>query len=498
MNGALSVRLSVDEPWPGLDVYTEADRQFFRGRDGETAELLGLVQREPLTVLLGRSGVGKTSLLQAGLFPLLRAENLLPVSVRLDYLANSVPLREQVQSALRAACADAGVEAPGHAVNEGLWSFFHRRDTEFWSRQQQLVTPVIVFDQFEEIFTLGARNEAVWRSAREFLDELAALVENRTPPAVKALLEEDPERIARLDFERRGCKLLLCFREDYLADFEDLRSRMPSLMRNRLRLRPLDHAQARAVIDSGAHLVEDAVAERIIDSVRTGGSPSADLTDRIEIEPALLSLTCMALNGRRQRAGESRISAALVPDMAADIFADFYDQLLSGVAAGIRLFIEDELITPSGRRDSRAYDDALARPGVAEVDLHRLIAGRLLRVDLRSGFPRLEFTHDLLAWVAVRSRDARLARETAWQHGERSTHVDVHRKRKGALLLVAAVMVLVLAGLAVWQAMVARDSFAQVAAMRHAATAEKARADALAVEAARLRSGAPAPKGKTD
>ena len=45
-----------------------------------------------LTVLFGQSGLGKSSLLQAGLFPRLRAERYLPVAIRLDHAATAPPL----------------------------------------------------------------------------------------------------------------------------------------------------------------------------------------------------------------------------------------------------------------------------------------------------------------------------------------------------------------------------------------------------------------------
>ena len=62
-------------PWIGLASFTEDERGFFAGRGEEVDELLRLVRREILTLLYGVSGLGKTSLLQAGLFPALRAED---------------------------------------------------------------------------------------------------------------------------------------------------------------------------------------------------------------------------------------------------------------------------------------------------------------------------------------------------------------------------------------------------------------------------------------
>ncbi len=80
------VQVAIDEqnPWPGLGSFDEGAERFFNGRENESAELRRLVLNAPLTVLFGASGLGKTSLVQAGLFPLLRKEHYLPVYVRLD------------------------------------------------------------------------------------------------------------------------------------------------------------------------------------------------------------------------------------------------------------------------------------------------------------------------------------------------------------------------------------------------------------------------------
>ena len=74
----------VDEsnPWLGLASFTEETREFFFGRDEEVAELARRVQRKLLTLLFGQSGLGKTSILRAGLVPRLRTQGYCPIYVR--------------------------------------------------------------------------------------------------------------------------------------------------------------------------------------------------------------------------------------------------------------------------------------------------------------------------------------------------------------------------------------------------------------------------------
>ncbi len=449
--------LSPDNPWPGLDPFDEADREYFHGRAVESGELLRLVRREPLTVVFGRSGLGKTSLLKAGLFPLLRGEDCLPVYVRLDHAEGAPALREQIFRELQTACDADRVQAAQPAGEEGLWSFFHRRDAEFWSERNRPVTPVIVFDQFEEIFTLGQETEESRARSAAFLAELGDLVENRPPDAVREALDAEPTEARRFDFKRSTVKLVLSFREDFLAEMEGLKDRMPSLMYNRFRLMAMSGTQAYEVITrAGGHLVDDDVARRIIRLAwKNEPSPPVDPADypRIEVDPALLSVVCSELNHKRQQATLDRITPSLLEGADREILSGFYERGMAGLDPRVRAFVEDELITDRGYRDSHDMEDALALPGVTSDAIDALIRRRLLRVDERQSMRRLELTHDVLARVVKESRDSRRAREAeeAAKVRERAALEQQRRnQRNGALVGAGAFVVIVFAGLAAW------------------------------------------------
>lgn len=63
------------DPYPGARPHVEDDAGFFAGRDGEVDALAGLLQGHRVVLLWGASQVGKTSLVQAGLLPVLRRES---------------------------------------------------------------------------------------------------------------------------------------------------------------------------------------------------------------------------------------------------------------------------------------------------------------------------------------------------------------------------------------------------------------------------------------
>ena len=105
-------------------------------------------------------------------------------------------------------------------------------------------------------------------------------------------------------------KLILSFREDYLAHIEELKRHIPSLTYNRSRLQTMNGRQAQEVVlKSGWHLVDEDVAARIIGIAAGRGTAEhppdpSEYGDLDEIDPALLSVICSELNGKRRRAGQ--------------------------------------------------------------------------------------------------------------------------------------------------------------------------------------------------
>jgi hypothetical protein len=258
----VAAQLDRDNPWPGLESFEESARDYFHGRETEAGDLLRRVADAPLTVLFGKSGLGKTSLLKAGLFPRLREKHFLPVHVRLDMRPETPGLIEQLRDALLAEIARERVDAPPFADGETLWEYLHRADLELWSEQNYQLTPVLVLDQFEEVFTLGER---LAESVERFKVDLGDLAENRIPAALASRLAADPSTAQRLDLRRMAYKLVVTLREDFLPHLEGWRAAVPSLGRVRVRLLPMRPEQAlSAVYDTAPHLMSEPLARRIV------------------------------------------------------------------------------------------------------------------------------------------------------------------------------------------------------------------------------------------
>ena len=452
-----SATIDPQNPWLGLSSYTEESRANFHGRDEEAAELARRVQRKLLTVLFGQSGLGKTSLLRAGLVPRLRGEGYCPVYVRVDYSPDSPAPSEQIKQAIFRATEAAGHwSRPGSAVEgESLWEFLHHRGDLLRDASGSTLLPLLIFDQFEEIFTLAQADDAGRLRAKRFLDDLADLVENRPPAELERRLEQDEAIAEDYDFARADYRILIALREDYLAHLESVKGAMPSITQNRMRLARMTGAQAlSAVVNPGGRLVSQEVAESIVRFV-AGGAELANA----EVEPSLLSLICRELNTVRLAQGRAEISADLLAGSRDSILTEFYERALADQPPGVRRVIEDELLTESGYRESLAEErvsKALAAAGAAPDALATLVDRRLLRIEERLDMRRVELTHDVLCGVVRSSRDLRHEREArdeaerrlaAQKEREAQTHRTLVRMRMVAGVC-AALMVVALAGAA--------------------------------------------------
>ena len=218
---------ALKSPYKFLDYFTESpeDRRRFGGRDREVHDLVTRITNRRTLAVYGPSGIGKTSLLLAGVFPGLRERGYRPVYVRL--LTSPV---DDLRRAVIAACGlnDAG---PGEALRDTL------------ARAAQGGRVVLVCDQFEELF-VRFRDQP--RERATFISALSAVVDDRS----------------------LGVAVVLSLREDYLANLDELAARLPNLLDDRYRVPPLTpfgvrQAVSRPLVDAGISF-EPAVVSRLI------------------------------------------------------------------------------------------------------------------------------------------------------------------------------------------------------------------------------------------
>ena len=210
----------------------ELDRLVFFGREGEKHTLFHTILAEDLVLVYAKSGVGKTSLLNAGILEDLRQADYFPVPLRLQG-GSLTKLQDQVREQAR---QDAIEIQENETSCDDLWHFF--REVEFW-KGDTLLTPVLIFDQFEELFSVCSNEER-----RKFIEAFFYLTHRRLPQ--RFLKCGDAVDIAH---EKTPLfKLVIAMREDFLGELELVAAKVPHVMHNRFRLERLTRQQAEQAI----------------------------------------------------------------------------------------------------------------------------------------------------------------------------------------------------------------------------------------------------------
>lgn len=407
-----SAGVSADRPWLGLASFTEETSRYFFGREAEISEIYDRIGENPLTVLYGQSGLGKTSLIGAGLLPRLRDGGFRPMLCRLRYEDSSGTLLDQTRGILGQL---SGLEFPPEKT---LWETFHEkrniaRIAEGWM--------VVIFDQFEEIFTLGRSSDSLRAQAEEWLEQVSDLIQNRPPKVIGERMGRDPELARGYDFAAPPLKLMLSLREDYLSHLEEWKNTLPLLMQNRMALHLLSGRQAIEAVTGPADLSNPPLLTQRVAAhiVRTAARvPEGTRLSEIRAVPPILSLLCEQLNLARIEAGHAEIDADLVSEKSDDILQSFYEGCFANFNDAerphIRALVEDEMVTVGGYRMPVAKENAvdfLREKGIARPDavFRHLIDRRLITAEER-GITWLEITHDVLLPIIIESRNDRQAK----------------------------------------------------------------------------------------
>ena len=447
------VPIDPQRPWPGLLSFPEAAARLFRGRSREVEELLRLIDSEPVGFLYGKSGLGKTSLLQAGLFPRLRERDRLPVYIRLAHTPNSPTVTAQIFGAITQALDEASIDGPRPTADDSLWGYLHRRDVEWWSARNHPVRLVLVIDQFEELFTLGQASDPT--RAADLVDRLQELTTARPGVTQRAAFDARPDLVEAFDYDAVRYAVLFAFREDFLPQFDQLREHLRINPHNRLALEHLSGVGAvESVLGTGGALVEPAVAEAIVRFVSGDARATPSTLDRLEVEPWLLSLVCEQLNERRlgMQPTPAQISDDLLTGSRDEILSQYYQRCIAGLDPRVPAFLEDRLLTEGGYRNPYPYDEAIRLDGITPTIVEQLVDARLVRREQHMGAQRLEVTHDVLGPVMLRYRAQRHGQEReaiARLRGlDEKRRAAEGRRRSGLMVVLATALVTVFSAFA--------------------------------------------------
>lgn len=414
----------MKNPWLGLESYKEGEVLY--GRDEDIRDLSQRVLNDTDTLLYGKSGIGKSSILNAGIIPAARRYGYQPVLVRLSHKEqqpylhqiNDVISNEMVSTKEVVKCKD--------AEQESLYEYFHRQT--FHNAEGERIKLLIIFDQFEEIFTLQEDES----KKKRFFAELADFLNDIMPSYLQhdATATSEPQKkmtvIGAGNFGNlfndlklgadndlpeyvtdNDIHLVFTIREDFLSEFEYYSASIPSLKQNRYGLRPINEEQAAQIIlRPMPGLIDESVAKLIIEKVTGRTDFELDGIPEIEVDSAVLSLY---LNRLYDAKTGDIITSELVEQKGGEIIADFYIDAISEISESTVEYLEDMLLNGNSRRDNITVFDAIHDGGATEQELDVLCnKKKILRQFNYAGDLRIEYVHDILCPVVKAHKDERL------------------------------------------------------------------------------------------
>lgn len=375
-------------PWRYLTAYKEEDKDtLFCGREKESYDLYSFVKKNLFVTLYGCTGIGKTSLLEAGVFPLLRRDNYIPIVVRFggqgnahESFANIVVSSIESLGLRIEKTIDDNAEADFHKEQfdiDFLWTYFATR--RFYKGDRE-VFPVVVLDQFEESLILSSKDSKL------LLEQIYSLIDdNKNYPAGY--------------HSETNFRFVISIREDELYRLEEIidKSQLLDFKNNRYRLRSLSKESAMEVIYKPGHDYlpnsEDeklAVVEKILKQAATENDE--------DVNPLLLSLVCSCLYDRCNARNVKKFTLADVDALGDNLLIDFYNSL--PIKKKTRRIIEGKFVDANGRRNAVNKDDIL---GISQTELDELSCGN--KHILQKTNNRLELVHDLLAQAIFKTKN---------------------------------------------------------------------------------------------
>jgi len=396
--------------YPGSHPFQDKsiDRKLFFGRDHEKQVLLHKILSEDLVLLFAKSGIGKTSLLNAGVLKQLRRRDFLPFMIRFNNPA--IEPTEMVYQGIRNIVAAHEVE---YIVGKEktLWQYF--KTAEFWSSSDILMTPILIFDQFEELFTLYPADKR-----KDFIKQLADLIRGTLPEDLGET--EDTPVLSLYSENPPNLKIVISIREDFLGELEGFSGEIPSILQNRYRLLPLTRKQAKKAIENPAGLegeefgtgtfrYEENAVDDILDYL-CKRKIKKEIVVADEVEPSQLQLLCQYVESlvlEKSRKDEKKQIIIKTSDLGGEagmlkILQSFYDNQVKRLGFGlkrkqkIRKLFEKGLISITDRRISLEEEQIEQNYNISKELLAKLVNNRLLRSEPRVGSVYYELSHDTL------------------------------------------------------------------------------------------------------
>jgi WD40 repeat protein len=451
--------------FPGLNAYSKEDSSIFKGRDTDAKNLLQKINLHKTLVLHADSGIGKSSLIQAGLLPLIEKteSDFAPVVIRMtdiqptdndDFLLVRFVI-DRIHESLPEFFDDTFKLLPD--ASDSLWVLNKQAE-------KKGKTLLLILDQFEYINNFKSHQREALKKA------LFDLVNSKIPVHLYASIEEKmkgddegsqsilPEEF-RLLSEPGKAKILFVVREDKLGTMSLLDDLFPDILKNDFSIDPL------STDDAFIAIKEPAQAEGDFDSKKFSFATDEILTELIDeiadketklVDPIQLQIVARDLERNIViKNSKDSIEKTDIPELS-DIINKFYSDCWNVVKSTLNIDdnavfdIKKKIVNDFYAGDKRhLFSEDKIPLGNARGSLKVLKNEGLIREVISDG-TYYQLTHDRLVQAAKddkikiderRRAEKAIAIEAEKHRRQKELEARRHQRQKKRFVFGAAVLI---------------------------------------------------------
>lgn len=438
-------------PWLDIASYQLNDAYRFKGREEDVEKFMSIINNRTMSVLYANSGIGKTSFINAGIIPQIIAMGFIPIHISFpEIVFDSRDVEGWLYKRLFSLENENANRSDGNKyywnshTNEkiegcetSLWWLLHTAKIHE-SGSNNTYTPLIVFDQFEELFV---KSQQLGSLGGGFLEDFFSIIQDMASKAVPRNLSQKLEE--KINREGRfisigsvhDYKVVFSLRKEYLSDFDywtNDKFIIPELYRNRMYLLPLTREQAERVIIQQPNPEKEGEYIDTLNDVKDIILDKIDDRKTNEIEPLMLSVLCSRLNDEAMSKGIKHLTKQDVESINIDtLIATFYDDIVKDVIKDAKLLseFEEQMVDKDNHRNKvkslQLLDGKFDKQYKKELEDKHII-----RVEKYNGEDYVELIHDRLCDVIKERRIHRKNRELNLQRRKNRMNVLTPQGRR--------------------------------------------------------------------
>ncbi len=405
--------------YPGAKPFQTTENHIFFGRQDNANKLYDLINIEQLVILHSKSGMGKSSLINAGLIPIIKKEADYDIFEIRFYTNSKSKESHPLATTLNILKGESDILDKVKPQGENsLW--YHIKCRQLSGNKDKGI--FLIFDQFEELFTYD--DEAVFQFASQLSEVLYSTLPQRFREERRKAFAKNKDHMSsqELDIldEPINIKILMAIRSDRMSLLKKLKEYLPNILAADYELLPLNRIQAEDAILSPAYQkndfltpvfdYEEAAIEYLLDYLSKGGQENIE-SFQLQILGEYVEQMVVEKQKKTLITKEDLVNPS-------QILENYYLNKIRAISdpkdqVAARKFIEEGLIFEEEQRRLSLYEGQIHKDyGISQSFLQALLDTHIIRSEpsTQGGFT-YELSHDTLVAPVLFAKRKRLAVE---------------------------------------------------------------------------------------